>query len=136
MTLWSICFKYHLPKTRWEKLDDIAHTFVDIVSSKTLYKKPQKGKTHIKKRVQCIICPNIIHQKPFGKNGWYDIVLCRYYLIKKLYMRNPKEKNSYKKRVHYDIFNKLLIRETRDSPPKTCKLFVPMYSTHMKCGIW
>ena len=47
-----------------EKLDDIAYIFVDIASSKTLYEKPQKGKTHIKKRVQCIICLNIIHQKP------------------------------------------------------------------------
>ena len=26
------------------KLDDIAYTFVDIVSSKTLYEKPQKEK--------------------------------------------------------------------------------------------
>ena len=43
-------------------------------------------------------------------------------------MRNPKGKNSYKKRVQYD-FNKLLIRETRDSPYETCKLFVSMYSS-------
>ena len=38
-------------------------------------------------------------------------------------MKNPKEKTHTKKRVQYDVFNKLLIRETRDSPPQTCKLF-------------
>jgi len=53
-----------------KKLDDIAYIFVDIASSKTLYEKPQKEKTHIKKRVQCIVCSNIIHKKkPYGKNG-------------------------------------------------------------------
>ena len=31
-------------KSRWEKLDDIAYTFVAIASSKTLYEKPQKEK--------------------------------------------------------------------------------------------
>ena len=50
-------------------------------------------------------------------------------------MRNPEEKTHTKKRVQYDAFNKLLIREARDSPPETCKPFVPMYSTHMKCGV-
>ena len=36
----------------------------------------------------------------------------------KLYMRNLKGKTHTKKRVQYDVFNKLLIRETRDSPLK------------------
>ena len=49
-------------------------------------------------------------------------------------MRNPKRKTHTKKRVQYDIFNKLLIKETRDSPPETCKHFIPMYSTHMEYG--
>ena len=45
-------------------------------------------------------------------------------------MRNPKRKNHTKKRVQYDIFNKLLIRETRDSPGETCKHFVPVFNTY------
>ena len=45
-------------------------------------------------------------------------------------MRNPNGKTHTKKRVQYDVFNKLLIRETRDSPPETCKPFIPIYSTH------
>jgi hypothetical protein len=34
---------YHLLKTWWGKLDDIAYSFVDIDLSKTLYEKPQKN---------------------------------------------------------------------------------------------
>jgi hypothetical protein len=43
-------------------------------------------------------------------------------------MRNPKGKTHTKKRVQYDVINKLLIREMRDSPPETCKPSIPMYS--------
>ena len=50
-----------------EKLDDIAYIFVDIASSKTLYEKPQKGKTHIKKRVQCIMSQYHPPKTPSGK---------------------------------------------------------------------
>ena len=32
-----------------EKLDDIAYTFIDIASSKTLYEKPQRKKSHKEK---------------------------------------------------------------------------------------
>jgi hypothetical protein len=51
-------------------------------------------------------------------------------------MRNPKGKTHTKKRVQYNVFNKLLIREMRDSPPKICKPFIPMYSKHKKCVVW
>ena len=36
-------------KLRWGKLDDIAYTFVDIASSKTLYEKPQRKNSHKEK---------------------------------------------------------------------------------------
>jgi hypothetical protein len=51
-------------------------------------------------------------------------------------MRNPKGKTHTKKRVQYDVFNKLLIGEMGDSPPKTCKPFILMYSKHKKCVVW
>ena len=55
--------------------------------------------------------------------------------LKTLYEK-PKGKTHTKKRVQYDVFNKLLIRESKDSPPETCKPFIPMYLTHIKCEIW
>ena len=51
-----------------------------------------KWKTHIKKRVQCMLCRSIIHQKPHGKNGWYDMTLCWYCLIKNFIWETPREK--------------------------------------------
>ena len=48
---------------------------------------------------------------PVRKNGWYDITLCWYCLIKTLYEK-PQGKTHTKKRVQYDVCNKLLIRET------------------------
>ena len=55
--------------------------------------------------------------------------------LKTLYEK-PKGKTHTKKRVQYDVFNKLLIREMRDSPPETCKPFIPIYSSYKKCGVW
>jgi hypothetical protein len=37
-------------------------------------------------------------------------------------MKNPKGKTHTKKRVQYDVFNKLLIGEMRDSPLKLANL--------------
>ena len=92
-----------------------------------------KGKTQIKKRVQCIICPNIIHKKnPYGENGWYDIILCQYCLIKNFLWETLKGKKTHtKKRVQYDVFNKLLIREMRDSPLKLANLLY-RYTQHIR----
>ena len=49
---------------------------------------------------------------PVGKNGWYDITLCWYCLIKNFIWKNQREKTHTKKRVQYNVCNKLLIRET------------------------
>jgi hypothetical protein len=51
------------------EIDDIAYTFALALPRQKLYIRNLKGKTHIKKRVQCMLCPSIIHQKPHGKNG-------------------------------------------------------------------
>ena len=56
-------------KNPWGKIDDIAYTFALALPHQKLYMRNLKGKTHIKKRVQCMLCPSIIHQKPHGKNG-------------------------------------------------------------------
>ena len=136
MTLWSIYFKYHLPKTPVGKIDDIAYTFALALPHQKLCMRNIKRKTHIKKRVQCMLCPNIIHQKPHGKNGWYDMTLCWYCLIKNFIWETAREK-LIEKRVQYDVCNKLVF--LRDSPPDTCKYqikFSPMYSTHKKCWVW
>ena len=51
-----------------EKLDDIAFNFVLTLLHQKLYMRNLKRKNSHKKRVQCIIYPNIIHQKtPSGK---------------------------------------------------------------------
>jgi hypothetical protein len=50
------------------KIDDKAYTFALALSHQKLYMKNLKGKTHIKKKVQCMLCLSIIHQKLHGKN--------------------------------------------------------------------
>ena len=84
-------------KPLWGKIDDIAYIFVLALPHQKLYMRNLKGKTHIKKRVQCMLCPNIIHQKPHEKNGWYDMTLCWYWLIKNFIWEIPKEKLIEKK---------------------------------------
>ena len=63
-------------KPQWEKIDDIAYTFVLTLPHQKLYMRNLKGKTHIKKRVQYILCPNIVHQKPIWGKIDDDITLC------------------------------------------------------------
>jgi hypothetical protein len=46
------------------------------------------------------------------------------------------QKKTHKKRVQYDICNKLLIRETPPDTSKHRSKFIPMHSTHKKCGVW
>ena len=50
-------------KLYMKKLDDIAYTFVLTLPHQKLYMRNHKWKTHIMKRVQCIICHNITLQK-------------------------------------------------------------------------
>ena len=51
-------------KPRWGKLDDIAYNFMLTLPHQKLYMRNLNRKNSHKERVQCIICPNIIHQKP------------------------------------------------------------------------
>ena len=83
-----------------------------------------------------MLCLSIIHQKPpWEKMDDMTQPCVDIASLKTLYEKPKGKKTHTKKRVQYDVFNKLLIREARDSPPETCKPFIPMYSTHMKCGV-
>jgi hypothetical protein len=113
---------YHLSKTpNGENLMIWHITLYSHCLVKKIIWETSKGKTRIKKRVQCIICHNIIHKKPYGKNGWYDIILCQYCLIENFLWETLRE-NSYKEKSAIWCFNKLLIREMRDSPLKVANL--------------
>ena len=46
-----------------EKIDDKHITLCLTLPHQKLHMRNHKWKTHIKKRVQCILCHNIIHQK-------------------------------------------------------------------------
>ena len=135
MTLWSICFKYHLSETRWGKLDDIAYNFMlSLPHQKNYMRNLYRKNSHKEKSTMNRMFQYHPPKNLFGKNRWYDIVLCRYCIIKNFIWETQRE-NSYKEKSAIWCFNKLLIRETRESPPETCKPFVPMYSTHIKCGV-
>ena len=103
-----MCFKYYLPKTPLGKIDD---TFMLALPHQKFYMRNLKWKTHIKKRVQCM-SENHPPKTPWEKNGWYDMTLCWYCLIKNFIWETPREKTHRKKRVQYDVCNKLLFRET------------------------
>ena len=124
-------------KTRWRKIDDIAYTFVLTLPHQKLYMRNHKWKTHIKKKVQCIICHNITLQKTLiEKNGWYDIILCWYCLIKN-FIWETLRKNSYKENSAIWCLQQVI--NQRDSPFDTCKpwsKFIPIPSTYKKCGVW
>ena len=120
-------------KTRWH-----AYNFMLTLPHQKLYMRNlNKKNSHKEKSTMYRMFQYHPPKNPYGENGWYDIILCQYCLIKNFLWETLKGKKTHtKKRVQYDVFNKLLIRETRDSPPETCKPFIPMYTTHMKCGVW
>ena len=128
LTLWSICFKYHLLKTRWGKLDDIAYNFMLTLPHQKLYMRNLKRKknSHKEKSTMCHMSQYHPPKTSLGKIDDMTQSCVDIGSLKILYEK-LKGKTHTKKRVQYDVFNKLLIKETRYSPLETCKPFLPMY---------
>jgi hypothetical protein len=79
-----------------------------------------------RKEKSTILCTNIIHQKPlWGKNGWYDITLCWYCLIKNFIWETQRKKNSYKEKSAIWCLQQII--NQRDSPLILANLKVNSY---------
>ena len=53
----------------------------------------------------------------------------------KILYEKPKGKNSYKEKSAVWCFQQVINQRDERLSPETCKLFIPMYSTHMKCEV-
>ena len=127
LTLWSICFKYHLLKTLVGKLDDIAYNFMLTLTHQKLYMRNLKRKNSHKEK-STMYHMSQYHSPKISLRKMDDMTQsCVDIGSLKILYEKLKGKTHTKKRVQYDVFNKLLIRETRDSPPETCKPFIPIY---------
>ena len=72
----------------------------------------KRENSHKEKSTMHLMSQNRPPKTPVRKNGWYDITLYWYCLIKNFIWVTQKEKTHTKKIVQYDVCNKLLIRET------------------------
>ena len=105
-----------------EKLDDIAYVFIDIASSKTLYEKSQQKNSHKEKEYNVLYVPISSIKNLFGKNGWYDIVLCRYCLIKNFIWETQRE-NSYKEKSAIWCFQQVINQRVKRLSPWNLQTF-------------
>ena len=124
-------------KIWWEKIDDIAYTFVLTLPHQKLYMRNLKREnSHKEKSTMHLMCQYHPPKTPVGKNEWYDIILCWYCLIKNFTWETSRE-NSYKEKSAIWCLQQVI--NQRDSPPGTNKpqsKFIPMHSTYKKCGVW
>ena len=69
-------------------------------------------------------------KKPLGKNGWYDIVLCWYCLIKNFIWENRRE-NSYKEKSAIWCFQQVINQRVKRLSPWNLQTFhINVFNTY------
>ena len=118
-------------KPRWGKLDDIAYNV--ILPHQKLYMRNLKRKNSNKEKSTMYHMSQYHPPKnPYGENGWYDIILCQYCLIKNFLWETLKGKNSYKEKSEIWCFQQVINqRDERLSPLKLANLLY-RYTKHIR----
>ena len=108
---------------QWGKLDDIAYNFMLSLPHQKLYMRNLKRKnSHKEKSTMYHMSQYHLPKNPLGKNGWYDIVLCWYCLIKNFIWENRRE-NSYKEKSAIWCFQQVINQRVKRLSPWNLQTF-------------